>query len=155
MSIYRKLYFLGFGIYVFSLFLPAIPIFNAPVNVIVVAFVAFGSLFTFNGIMDYISFVFANLSNLLTVLVFILQFKISFEKLYIFQLAALLSALWWSAFLLINSKDLSNFFIGYWNWLFGIFFILIVMIASVKDQKRLMMISQQPARADAGSNAAI
>jgi hypothetical protein len=36
---------------------------------------------------------------------------------------------------IVQEKNLSDLLIGYWNWLFGIFLMLISMYASIKEQK--------------------
>lgn len=107
------------------------------------ALLLFGSLFKFNGFLNYTFIVFANLASIFTILVFILQFKLSFKKLIIYQLIAFISAFFWAGYDLVQEKDLSNLYIGYWNWLFGIFFMLISMFASIKKQKNSMESSQQ------------
>ena len=95
----------------------------------------FGSLFKFNGLLNYSFILFANLSNIFTVLVFILQFKTSFKKLIIFQFIAFISAFYWVGYGIVQKINLSDLHIGYWNWLFGIFFMLLSMFASIKERK--------------------
>lgn len=143
MSLKRKFYFLGFSIFIFSFFLPALTVFGEPISGFKSAVVLFGSLFNFKGIENYLFIIFANLANAFTILVFILQFKISFNKLIVFQLIAFLSAVFWVGYGIVQEKNLNDLHIGYWNWLFGIFFMLISMFASIKEQKRLKQRSQQ------------
>ncbi len=143
MSINRKFYFLGIAIYVFSFFLPAIPMFNEPVKGYYCALWVFGLLFKFEGFVDYFFTIFANLANIFTILVFILHFKFPARKLIIFQLIAFISASYWAVLDLVQERDLSSLFIGYWNWLFGIFFILIVMTTSLRTGKKFAQRSQQ------------
>ena len=78
---------------------------------------------------------FANISNIFTILVFILQFKISFRKLIIYQFMAFISAFYWVGYGIVQKIHLSDFHIGYWNRLFGIFFMLLSMFASIKERK--------------------
>jgi hypothetical protein len=136
MGIKRKFYFLGFAIFIFSFFLPALTVFGEPIRGYQSAGVLFGSLFNFKGLLNYLFLIFANLANLFTILVFILQFRISFNRLIIFQLISFLSAFFWAGYGIAQEKNLSDLHIGYWNWLFGIFFMLISMFASIKEQKR-------------------
>lgn len=117
--------------------------FDEPISGYESALLLFGSLFKFNGFLNYTFIVFANLASIFTILVFILQFKLSFKKLIIYQLIAFISAFFWAGYDLVQEKDLSNLYIGYWNWLFGIFFMLISMFASIKKQKNSMESSQQ------------
>ncbi|MDX2491502.1 hypothetical protein [Desulfosarcina sp.] len=135
MRVKRKLYFLGFAIFIFSFFLPALAVFGEPVSGYKSALMLFGSLFKFNDFLNYSFIIFANLGNIFTILVFVLQFKISFKKLIIFQFIAFLSAFFWVGYGIVQEKILSDLLIGYWNWLFGIFFMLISMYASIKEQK--------------------
>jgi hypothetical protein len=152
MSIYRKLYFLGFGIYLFSFILPAIPVLNEPVKGYYCAYWVIGALFTYKGITDLIFTIFANLANICTILVFVLQFKQPFNKLIILQIAAFLSACYWIVFDLIQGNNLSNFLIGYWNWVFGILFMLITMTVSIKEQKRWVFSQPVNSRAQESPN---
>jgi hypothetical protein len=69
-------------------------------------------------------------------MVFILQFKFPLNKLFVFQLIAFISAFYWVASDLIQHQDLSNFYIGYWNWLFSLLFMSIVMIVARKPIKK-------------------
>lgn len=135
MRLKRKLYFLGFAIFIFSFFLPALTVFGEPISGYKSALMLFGSLFKFNGFPNYSFILFANLSNIFTILVFILQFKISFKKLIIFQFMAFLSAFYWVGYGIVQKINLSDLHIGYWNWLFGIFFMLLSMFASIKERK--------------------
>lgn len=131
----RKLYFLGFAIFIFSFFLPALIVFGEPIIGYKSALVLFGSLFKFKGFLNYSFLIFANLANIFTILVFILQFKISFKRLIIFQFIAFISAFFWVGYGIVQEKNISDLHIGYWNWLFGIFFMLISMFASIKEPK--------------------
>ena len=135
MNVKRKLYFLGFAIFIFSFFLPALSIFDETISGYKSALVLFGALFKFNGFVNYSFLIFANLANILTILVFILQFKISFKKLIFFQFIAFISAFFWAGYGIIQEKNISDLYIGYWNWLFGIFFMLISMVASIREEK--------------------
>lgn len=143
MRLKRKLYFLGFAIFIFSFFLPALTVFGEPIRGYKSALMLFGSLFKFNDFLNYSFIIFANLANIFTILVFVLQFKISFKKLIIFQFIAFLSAFFWVGYGIVQEKNLSDLLIGYWNWLFGIFFMLISMFASIKEQKILKQRSEQ------------
>ena len=120
----RKLFFLGFSIFIFSFFLPALTVFDEPISGYKSALMLFGSLFKFNGFLNYSFLIFANLANIFTILVFILQFKISFKRLIIFQFIAFSSAFFWAGYGIVQEKNISDLHIGYWNWLFGIFFML-------------------------------
>lgn len=131
----RKLYFLGFAIFIFSFFLPALIVFDEPIIGYKSALVLFRSLFKFKGFLNYSFLIFANLANIFTILVFILQFKISFKRLIIFQFIAFISAFFWVGYGIVQEKNISDLHIGYWNWLFGIFFMLISMFASIKEPK--------------------
>ena len=135
MSLKRKIYFLGFSIFIFSFFLPALSVFDEPIRGYQSALFLFGSLFKFKGFLNYSFLVFANLATVFTILVFVLQFMISFKKLIIFQFVAFVSAFFWIGYGLVKGKDLSDLYIGYWNWLFGIFLMLISMFASIRDQE--------------------
>jgi hypothetical protein len=139
MGLERKFYFLGFAIFTFSFFLPALTVFDEPVRGYQSAVVLFGSLFNFKGLLNYLFLIVANLANLFTILVFILQFKIAFNRLIIFQLIAFISAIFWAGYGIVQQQNLNDLHIGYWNWLFGIFFMLISMFASIKKQKRLSL----------------
>lgn len=135
MGVKRKLYLLGFAIYIFSFFLPAIAVFDEPISGYKSSILLFGSLFKSKGVLNCSFLIFANLANILTIMVFILHFKFTFKKLIIFQLIAFISAFFWAAFVLVQKNDFSDLYIGYWNWLFGIFFMLISMFASIKERK--------------------
>ena len=128
MNTYRKFYFLGFIIFIFSFFLPATMILTTPVTLYEIALDIFSSLFKSQSILEYLFALFLNLSNILTILVFILQFKFSLNKLFVFQLIAFISAFYWVA----SFQDLSYFYIGYWIWLFSLIFMSIVMIIARK-----------------------
>lgn len=125
--------------------------FNEPLPGYSCALVVFGSLFQFKGVVDYLLTIFANLSNVLTLIVFILQFKRPLNKLIIFQLIAFISAIYWAILDLIQGNNLSNLFIGYWNWVFGIFFMLIVMLAFHRHTKKALGYSQHIASPDAST----
>lgn len=131
MRVKRKLYFLGFAIFLFSFFLPAITVFDEPISGYKSALLLYGSLFKFKGLLNYSFLVFANLANIFTILVFILQFKIHFKKLLILQFIAFISAFFWIGYGMVLETDLTNLKIGYWNWLFGIFFMLLSMFTSI------------------------
>jgi hypothetical protein len=135
MCLKKKIYYLGFAIFSFSFFLPALSVFGEPIRGYQSALFLFGSLFKFNGFLNFSFLVFANLATVLTILVFVLQFKLPFKKLIIFQLVAFISAFFWIGYGIVKGKDLSDLHIGYWNWLFGIFLMLIAMFASIRDQK--------------------
>lgn len=139
----RKFYFLGFAIFIFSFFLPAIPVFNEPISGYESALWLLGSLFRCKGILNCSFIVFANLANIFTIMVFILQFRLSYNKLIIYQFIAFLSASFWAGYSLFQENNLSSLHIGYWNWLFAIFFMLISMFASIREQKKLLKIRQQ------------
>ena len=134
----RKLYLLGFSIYLFSFFLPALTVFDEPISGYKSALMLYGSLFKFKGFLIHSFLIFANLANIFTILVFILHFKIPFKRLIIFQLIAFVSALFWIGYGIFQDKNISDLHIGYWNWLFGIFFMLISMFASMKERKSPM-----------------
>ena len=136
MSLTRKLYLLGFAIFLFSFFLPALVVFGEPVRGYESALLLFGALFKFNGILNYVFIVFANLASTLTIIVFILQFSLPLKKLIIFQLIAFLSAFFWAGYDFFKGQDYSDLTIGYWNWLFGIFFMLLSMFASIKKHPK-------------------
>lgn len=136
MTIQRKFFFLGFAIYIFSYFLPAIPVFNEPISGYESAVWLFGLLFKYKGFLDYAFTSFTNLANMLPSVVFVLHFRYPFRNLIVLQVVAFISALFWAGLALYEDGDLSGFYIGYWNWLFGIFFMLIAMLAEIRRQKR-------------------
>ena len=138
----RKFYLLGFAIFIFSFFLPAIPVFNEPISGYESALWLLGSVFKCKGILNCSFIVFANLANIFTIMVFVLQFRLSYRKLIIYQFIAFLSASFWAGYGLVQGNGLSSFYIGYWNWLFGIFFMFVSMFASIAEQKKLMKIRQ-------------
>lgn len=135
MRLKKKIYFLGFAIFIFSFFLPALSVFDEPIRGYQSALFLFGSLFKFKGFVSHSFLVFANLATVFTILVFVLQFKLAFKKLIIFQLVAFISAFFWLGFGVVKGKDLSDLHIGYWNWLFGILLMLVAMFASIRDQQ--------------------
>jgi hypothetical protein len=135
MSLTRKIYLLGFGIFLFSFFLPALSVFDEPIRGYQSAWVLFGSLFKLKGLLNYAFLVFANLATVFTILVFVLHFKIPFKKLIIFQFVAFISAFFWVGYGIVKGKALSDLCMGYWNWLFGIFLMLMAMFASIRDKK--------------------
>ncbi len=132
MSITRKLYLFGFAIYVFSFFLPATFVYDTPYYGYTSAYVAFGLLFDPAEVIDYYLIIAANLANVCTLLVFFLHFKVTFTRLLPLQLIALLAAACLAVGSLFLESDLGPLLIGYWNWLFGIFFMLVVMAVSIK-----------------------
>ncbi|MGD8702875.1 MAG: hypothetical protein PVG51_06690 [Desulfosarcina sp.] len=134
MSLARKLYFLGFAIFLFSFFLPALMVFGEPVRGYESALVLFGALLKYNGLLNYVFIVFANLASTLTIIVFLLQFRLPFKKLIIFQFIAFLSAFYWAGYDFFQGQNHSSLHIGYWNWLFGIFFMLLSMAASIRKR---------------------
>ena len=136
MSLYRKFYFLGFAIFVFSYFLPAVPVLGQTLKGYESALWILGALLEYQGLPQYAFVVFANLGTVMTVVVFALQFRISLRKLVALQATALVSALFWAIYDLVRAQDLSELFIGYWNWLFGIALMLVAMIASARAQRR-------------------
>jgi hypothetical protein len=135
MSMTRKLYLFGFAIYVFSFFLPATHVFKTPYYGFTSAYVAFGLLFDPIEVIDYYLIIAANLANVCTLLVFFLHFKVTFTRLLPFQILAFLAAACLAVTSLFQESDLGPLLIGYWNWLFGIFFMLVVMVASFKANK--------------------
>jgi hypothetical protein len=143
MSITRKLYLFGFAIYVFSFFLPAIFVFNTPYYGYMSAYVAFGLLFDPIEIIDYYLIIAANIANICVLLVFILHFRVTFTRLLPLQLIAFLAAASLAAASLFQESELGPLLIGYWNWLFGIFFMLVVMVASFKANKTAQGVCQR------------
>ncbi len=139
MRVERKIYWLGFAIFIISFFLPALSVFDEPIRGYQSALFLFGSLFKFKGFLHYAFLVFANLATVFTLLVFVLQFKIPFNKLITFQLIAFVSAFFWVGYGIAKGRDLSDLHIGYWSWLFGIFLMLICMFASIRNQENRRM----------------
>jgi hypothetical protein len=146
MSNFRKFYFIGFAIYLFSFALPAIPIFNEPVAGYYLVYWTLKSLFVVDAIDEFAFNALAILPNVLVIICFILHFKVDYKKLIILQVIAFLSALFWAVLDLVQEKSFGGLFIGYWDWLFGIFFMLIVMLTFGYRNKR-NGISQQPTKA--------
>lgn len=132
MTISRKFFRFGFAIYLFSFLLPATMLYDTPLYGFMSAYLAVGLLFDPTAIIDHYLIVAANLANLSTVLVFILHFKVSLRKLLPLQLLAFLSASCLGIAGLIQSDELGPLFIGYWNWLLGIFIMLVVIIRTFK-----------------------
>lgn len=115
--------------------LPATLVYDTPYYGYMSAYVAFGLLFDPTEIIDYYLIIAANLANVCTLLVFILHFRVTFTRLLPLQLIAFLSAACLAVATLFQESDLGPLLIGYWNWLFGIFFMLVVMAASLKANK--------------------
>lgn len=106
------------------------------------------ALLEFNSLVEYLFIIFFNLANLFTIIVFLLQFKYPFKKLLLLQFIAFISSCYWIVFswdhyaginFIGNLKqffeNLSNLYIGYWNWLFSILFMFIAMFAATRTQK--------------------
>ncbi len=137
MSAARKFYLLGFVIYLFSFFLPAIFVNDTPYYGYESAYLAFGLLFDpIEVIDDYLLFA-ANLANACTLLVFLLHFKMKFARLLPLQFIAFAGAACLAVASLFQVSELGPLLIGYWNWLFGIFFMLVVMTVSIKANKTI------------------
>ena len=136
MTIIRKLYLLGFAIYLFSFLLPATLVYDMPWYGFMTAYLAFGLLFDPTELIPYYLIVSANVANFSTLLAFILHFRLSFRKLLPLQLIAFISAACLAVAGLFQETDLGPLLIGYWNWLFGIFFMLVVMACSLRKGKK-------------------
>lgn len=132
----RKFYFLGFAIYLFSFFLPALSVFDESISGYKSALLLFGSLLKSKGFINHAFIAFANLANILPLVVFMLQFRFPFKNLIILQLIAFISAFFWVGFDLFQKEDMTTLYIGYWNWLFGIFIMLISMLTAIRGQKK-------------------
>ena len=135
MSTARKSYLFGFAIYGFSFFLPAIVVNDMLYYGYKSAYVAFGLLFDPIEVIDYYLLLAANLANVCTLLVFFLHFKVRFARLLPLQFIAFAGAACLAVASLYQESELGPLLIGYWNWLFGIFFMLVVMAASAKTNK--------------------
>jgi hypothetical protein len=135
MSVFRKFYLFGFAIYLFSFFLPAILVHGMTYYGFMSAYVAFGLLFDPIEIINYYLIVAANLANLCTLMVFFLHFKVALARLLPLQFIAFAAAASLAVASFFQESELGPLLIGYWNWLFGIFFMLVVMAAAVKANK--------------------
>jgi hypothetical protein len=99
------------------------------------AYAAFGLLFDPIKIIDFYLIIAANLANICTLLVFILHFRVNFTRLLPLQLIAFLAAACLAVASFFQESELGPLLIGYWNWLFGIFLMLVVMAVSIKGNK--------------------
>ena len=98
----KKYYYLGFAVYVFSFFLPAIRMFDAPMKGYACALIIFMGFFEANSFVAYLSALFLNLPNILTLFVFVLHFKFPLQRLFALQALALLSACYWAVLLALK-----------------------------------------------------
>ncbi len=131
----KKYYYLGFAVYVFSFFLPAIRMFDAPMKGYACALIIFMGFFEANSFVAYLSALFLNLPNILTLFVFVLHFKFPLQRLFALQALALLSACYWAVYELVKYQDLSSLYIGYWNWVFSLFLMSTVLYKLRKQLK--------------------
>ena len=131
----KKYYYLGFAVYVFSFFLPAIRMFDAPMKGYACALIIFMGFFEANSFVAYLSALFLNLPNILTLFVFVLHFKFPLQRLFALQALALLSACYWVVYELVKYQDLSSLYIGYWNWVFSLFLMSTVLYKLRKQLK--------------------
>ena len=127
-SLFKKYYYIGMGLYCFSFLLPSAVIFanEEPMIGFQCALSVISLLFEYENLWILILRVFVNLANLITIFLFIIHFKIKIQKLYIFQLIAFVSSTYWFIQALFEST-IQSLLIGYWNWVFSILFISVVM----------------------------
>ena len=126
------------GLYCFSFLLPSAVIFTneEPMYGFQCALSAIRLLFEYENLWILILRVFVNLANLITIILFIIHFKIKIQKLYILQFIAFASSAYWfiQAFFENTIQDL---LIGYWNWVFSILFISVVMFHFRKSRNKI------------------
>jgi len=127
-SLFKKYYYIGMGLYCFSFLLPSAVIFTneEPMYGFQCALSVISLLFEYENLWVLILRVFVNLANLITIFLFIIHFKIKIQKLYIFQLIAFASSAYWFIQACFEST-IQDLLIGYWNWVFSILFIFVVM----------------------------
>ena len=127
-SLFKKYYYIGIGLYCFSFLLPSAVIFSneEPMIGFQCALSVISLLFEYENLWVLILRIFVNLANLITIFLFIIHFKIKIQKLYIFQLIAFASSAYWFIRALFEST-VQDLLIGYWNWVFSILFIFVVM----------------------------
>lgn len=120
----RTAYFVAFACYVLSFALPGIRMPNAVMSGFDSAMIVISTLSYWNGLLNYALKVFINLSNLLTLLVFLLQFAIGLGRLRYLQLIALVSGTYWIGSAVYGRFSFATFHIGFWLWyasLIGLF----------------------------------
>lgn len=127
-SLFKKYYYTGIGLYCFSFFLPSAVLFNngKPIYGFQCAFLVIELLFDYKNFWGLLLGIFVNLANLITLLVFIIHFKIKPRKLYLLQFIAFASSTYWFIQALFEST-IPGLLIGYWNWVFSLLFLSVVM----------------------------
>lgn len=127
-SLFKKYYYIGMGLYCFSFLLPSAVIFSneEPMYGFQCAWAVISLLFEYENLWILIVRVFLNLANLITIFLFIINFKIKIQKLYIFQFIAFASSTYWFIQACLEST-IQDLLIGYWSWVFSILFIFVVM----------------------------
>lgn len=117
-------YYIAFGLYVLSFVLPGIRLQDASMSGFDSALIVISTLKYWNGALNYAMKVFINLSNFLTLLVFLLQFFMRLGSLRWLQLAALVSGTYWIVSATYGRLSFATFHVGFWLWyvsLIGLF----------------------------------
>jgi hypothetical protein len=116
----KNMYYAGFGLYMISFFLPTLKLYGG-MSGWMCAVAAVDYLVGSKGVFDFAVAIFINLSNALTILNFIIQFRIGLKKIFVSQLIAVISGCYWivAAFYASN-YNFEDLLIGFWLWLFSL-----------------------------------
>lgn len=112
----RIVYYAVFALYILSFVLPGVRLQDASMSGFDSALIVVSTLKYWNGFLNYAMKVFINLSNILTLLVFLLQFFVRLRSLRWLQLVAFVSGTYWIVSAAYGRLSFATFHVGFWLW---------------------------------------
>ena len=139
----KLIYYIGIAIYAVSFGLPCV----SGMRGYDCAIEVLRMLISGQDVTAYLIGVFLNLSNFITLTVFLLQFRYSGMKIWLMQFIALLSASYWVAITLVGAggfEQLRDIPVAYWCWWFGILTVTVGLLPR-RIRSRSSAVSSNPA----------